>query len=79
MPLGRPWFVDWTLDHQSPEGMLGPAKNKDWWPPMVMLKALQQYHDVTQDKRVLPAMSRYFRLPTPRVAIASALRRGQVF
>ncbi|MBS1813646.1 MAG: glycoside hydrolase family 127 protein [Acidobacteria bacterium] len=53
-------FIDWTLDHPSADGTLGPAKNRDWWPNMVMLKALAQYYEVTGDKRVLPAMSHYF-------------------
>ena len=55
-------FLDWTLTHQAPDGMLGPASNNDWWPRMVILKALTQYHEVTADPRVLPAMSRYFAL-----------------
>ena len=25
-------FIDWTLDHQAPNGMIGPASNNDWWP-----------------------------------------------
>lgn len=53
-------FVEWTLNNQSPDGKLGPAKNDDWWPNMVMLKVLIQHYEVTGDKRVLPAMSRYF-------------------
>jgi DUF1680 family protein len=40
--------------------MLGPSSNDDWWPRMVMLKVLAQYYEVTEDPRVLPAMSRYF-------------------
>ena len=53
-------FVDWTLEHQQADGMIGPASNDDWWPRMVMLKALAQYYEVTQDARVLPVMTRYF-------------------
>jgi hypothetical protein len=53
-------YIDWTLTHQSPNGMIGPATNNDWWPRMVMLKALAQYQEVTGDPRVVPAMSRYF-------------------
>jgi uncharacterized protein len=53
-------FVDWTLNNQSPDGMLGPKSNNDWWPRMPMLKALAQYYEVTGDKRVLPAISKYF-------------------
>jgi hypothetical protein len=55
-------FIDWTLDHQAPNGMIGPASNDDWWPRFVMLKALTQYHDVTGDPRVIPVMDKYFRL-----------------
>ena len=54
-------FVDWTLDHQAPNGMIGPASNDDWWPRIVMLKALTQYEEFTGDKRVIPVMERYFR------------------
>ena len=54
-------FVDWTLDHPWPSGMIGPTKNNDWWPRIVMLKALTQYQELTGDPRVLPLMDRYFR------------------
>lgn len=53
-------FIDWTLDHQQPNGMIGPASNDDWWPRMVMLKVLAQYYDATNDPRVLPFMTKYF-------------------
>jgi DUF1680 family protein len=54
-------FVDWTLDNQRPDGGIGPAKNQDWWPNMVMLKALTQYQEATGDRRVTQALDRYFR------------------
>jgi hypothetical protein len=53
-------FIDWTLTHQHPDGMLGPTSNNDWWPRMVMLKVLTQYQEATGDPRVIPALSRYF-------------------
>jgi DUF1680 family protein len=53
-------FVDWTLNHQDASGMIGPASNSDWWPRMVMVKALMQYYEVTRDPRVMPALTRYF-------------------
>jgi uncharacterized protein len=53
-------FIEWTLTHQEPDGMIGPKSNNDWWPRMVMLKALAQYQEVTGDPRVIPALSRYF-------------------
>src|SRR5262252_605233 len=37
----RPW-MEWTLTHQRPDGSIGPEKNTDWWPIMIMLKALTQ-------------------------------------
>ena len=52
-------FVDWTLDHQAPDGMIGPASNNDWWPRIVMLKALAQYQEFTGDARVIPVMEKY--------------------
>ena len=55
----RKW-MDWTLDHQQPEGWIGPAKNTDWWPNYVMLKALVQYQEATGDARVIPLMEKYF-------------------
>ena len=54
-------YIDWTLGHQTADGMIGPASNDDWWPRIVMLKALTQYHDVTGDARVIPVMDRYFK------------------
>ncbi len=53
-------FIEWTITHQRPDGMIGPASNDDWWPRMVMLKALIQYQEATGDPRVLPLLERYF-------------------
>lgn len=53
-------WMDWTLTHQRPDGAIGPEKNTDWWPNMVMLKALTQYQEATGDPRVIPLMQRYF-------------------
>jgi uncharacterized protein len=53
-------WVDWTLNNQSSNGMIGPAKNDDWWPRMVILKALTQHQEATGDPRVIPFMERYF-------------------
>ena len=55
----RTW-VNWTLDHQRPDGSIGPEKNQDWWPNMVMLKVLTQYQEATADARVIPVLERYF-------------------
>jgi hypothetical protein len=53
-------FIDWTITHQTPDGMIGPASNDDWWPRMVMLKTLIQYQEATSDPRVIPLLERYF-------------------
>ena len=45
----RPW-IEWTLTHQAADGRMGPLKNTDWWPNMVMLKALTQYQEATGDR-----------------------------
>ncbi len=55
----RAW-IEWTLTHQDADGRIGPPKNTDWWPNMVMLKALTQYQEVTGDRRVVPLMQKYF-------------------
>lgn len=53
-------FIDWTLQSAKPDGMFGPRSNDDWWPRMVMLKVLTQYHELTGDPRVIPLMTNYF-------------------
>jgi hypothetical protein len=53
-------YIDWTLNHQAPNGMIGPGSNNDWWPRMVMLKALAQHQEVTGDARVIPVLEKYF-------------------
>lgn len=53
-------FVDWTLTHQQANGMIGPPTNDDWWPRMVMVKALAQWQEATGDARVIPVLTRYF-------------------
>jgi len=35
-------------------------RGEDWWPKMVMLKALQQYYTATNDSRVIKFMTAYF-------------------
>jgi hypothetical protein len=54
----RKW-VAWTLENQRADGGIGPAKNQDWWPNMVMLKVLTQYQEATGDARVIPLMQKY--------------------
>lgn len=67
----RPW-IEWTLASQQEDGYFGPVTDygfepglqrdncRDWWPKMVMLKVLMQYHSATGDRRVIDFMTRYF-------------------
>jgi uncharacterized protein len=53
-------YIDWALQSQTSEGMIGPKSNNDWWPRMVMVKVLAQYQELTGDERVIPVLDRYF-------------------
>lgn len=54
-------WVEWMLGSQDETGFFGPKTNADWWPRIVALKALVQYHQATGDPRVLSFMDRYLR------------------
>jgi len=56
-------WLGYAIKSQQPDGFFGPSDNKqnrDLWPNMVMLAALESYYDVTGDRRVISLMSRYF-------------------
>jgi hypothetical protein len=65
----KPW-VEWTLTHQRPDGSIGPPRNRDWWPIMIMLKVLTQYQEATRDSRVIPLMEKYFAYQAKSLAAA---------
>ena len=73
----RKW-VAWTIEHQRPDGGIGPEKNSDWWPNMVMLKALTQYQEATGDARVIPLMEKYFAYQHARLA-AQPLKKWAIY
>lgn len=54
-------WIGYTLDHQQENGFFGPEKMKDWWPRMPFIYALQSYYEATNDKRVIPFLSGYFK------------------
>lgn len=61
-------WVSWTLEHQRADGAIGPEKNTDWWPDMIVLKALTQYQEATGDPRVIPLMKRFFQYQAAQLA-----------
>ena len=88
----QPW-IEWALASQTADGNFGPVtdrpaepglqrdKARDWWPRMVVLKVLQQYHSATGDPRVLDFMGRYFRYQLaqlPRTPLDNWTKWGRV-
>lgn len=66
-------WMNSVLSSQTPEGSFGPRSNLDWWPRMVMLKALTSYHEATKDQRVISFLRNYFKyqlveLPSQRLS-----------
>lgn len=58
----RGW-LERILASQQEDGYFGPSKNKknkDLWPNMLVLAALQSFYEATQDPRVIPFLTRYF-------------------
>lgn len=60
-------FIDWSLNSQNAEGFFGPEKNRDWWPRMVMLKALMTYSDLDKTGRVEEFVLRFLRYQLDRL------------
>ncbi|NCA67372.1 MAG: hypothetical protein EOM87_04845 [Clostridia bacterium] len=54
-------WVDSIVASQDAQGNFGPSWNVDWWPRMVVLKALVPYVKVTGDIRIVPFMEKYFK------------------
>ncbi len=60
-------WLDKVFESQQPDGYFGPkAKpdkngNIDLWPNMIMLWCMQSYYEYSNDKRVIPFMTKYFK------------------
>lgn len=53
-------WIGWTLQSKTDDGFFGPDSNNDWWPRMVMLKALMQYYEAKPMPEILDLMEGYF-------------------
>ncbi len=75
----QPW-MEWSIASQKEDGYFGPDTDReenepglqrslshDWWPKMVMLKALKQYYMATEDQRVIKLLTDYFRYQFDRL------------
>ncbi|RKP52951.1 hypothetical protein D7Z26_14490 [Cohnella endophytica] len=64
-------WVEWSLGSQREDGSFGPErietvngdvdKEQDWWHYMIMLKVMTQYAEASQDTRVVPFLTSFFR------------------
>jgi len=54
-------WMDWSLDNQQADGFFGPPNNRDWWARIPMLYAIRDYYEATDDARVIPFFTNYFR------------------
>jgi len=61
-------WIDWAINSQKSDGSFGPASNNDWWPRMVMLYALKDYYEATQDPRVIPFLTSYFKYQSDQLS-----------
>jgi thiol-disulfide isomerase/thioredoxin len=55
-------WIDWAVASQTPDGDFGPAAldPRDWWPRMLMLRAVEDVHEATGDPKLLAFLSSYF-------------------
>lgn len=58
-------WIEATLKSQRPNGDFGPIQlrnnSRDLWAQMLMLQVLQAHYERTNDPRVIPFMTRYFK------------------
>jgi thiol-disulfide isomerase/thioredoxin len=59
--LVQPW-IDWAVASQTTDGNFGPTSvaADDWWPRMLMLRAIEDVYDATGNAQLLTFLSNYF-------------------
>lgn len=60
-------WIEWSLKSQRDDGFFGPNEKADWWPRMVMLKAMISYYEATEDDRIIPFMLKYFKYQKSKI------------
>lgn len=61
---GAKRWIDAIMATQREDGYFGPrenAKTPDIWPNMLVLSAVRSYYEATNDSRVIPFMTKYFK------------------
>lgn len=53
-------WIEWSLNSQQESGFYGTESNPDWWPRMVMNKAIIQYYEAEKDERVIEFLRKYY-------------------
>ncbi|MBU1145378.1 MAG: glycoside hydrolase family 127 protein [Firmicutes bacterium] len=56
---GNKW-INSIIDSQDKSGFFGPRQNSDWWPRLVVVKALVSYYYASQDERIPLFLHQYY-------------------
>lgn len=71
-------WVNWMLKSQRDDGFFGPASDNDWWPRMVAIYVLKDYYEATDDERVIPFLTNYFKYQLNNLDQRPLMNWGQI-